>query len=235
MSGNTKMDDRSRMYIGRREVIITYISASSAFKDDKWILNRRVIADVYKWRNDSWYRLRDIRFLDSVPEGMPQDLPIIFECNIEFTDDPQVVEIGIDKAEADRRANLAAKSTGNQVFSVPNTPDGRAFLERAAQWLNRDKYIYRNRTRGARDGMPMDDCNWIAMYIKSRNEQVQELPVSHTVESLRRRNAVQVDMIEAYERQVDTLRDKLEAVKQQRNELLNILDDLRSAFRKVIG
>jgi hypothetical protein len=80
------------------------------------------------------------------------------------------------------------KSKGKQVFNIPNTPEGRKFLEQLPTFLNTAVYTRKSRGRGKRDGtyngslsLSINDpnCEWIAVYINPKDDQstkrIQEL------------------------------------------------------------
>ena len=74
---------------------------------------------------------------------------------------------------------IPIKSEGTQLFSVPNTEDGKAFLEQAKLYLNRPQYSLRSRGRGSRTkhgdqySIPIKHAEWLAVYLKNENDRNQ--------------------------------------------------------------
>ena len=64
------------------------------------------------------------------------------------------------------------ESKGNQTFNVPNTEEGRMFLDLANKYLNKEKYSLRARGRGSRKdhgcqaSIPKKYAEWFALYLK---------------------------------------------------------------------
>lgn len=71
--------------------------------------------------------------------------------------------------------NELIESKGNQVFNVPNTDEGKKFLNDVKKYLNRNKYSYKSRGRGSRKeygnqyGIALPNAEWIALYLEGSN------------------------------------------------------------------
>lgn len=68
------------------------------------------------------------------------------------------------------------KTKGNQILNVPNTEEGRKFLEDMQKYMNHSAYSFKKRGRGSRQKsgdqsfIPLQDAEWIAVYsTKKRN------------------------------------------------------------------
>ena len=76
------------------------------------------------------------------------------------------------------RKNIAKakiKTKGMQVFNVPNTDEGNAFMKQLSAYLNRSEYSLKRRGRGTRKGkgnrsdIPLKDAEWVAVYLTGAN------------------------------------------------------------------
>jgi len=60
-----------------------------------------------------------------------------------------------------------------QLFSVPNTPEGKEFLGMARKYLNRDRFYLKSRGRarnrkakgGNQQSQPIPTADWLAIYV----------------------------------------------------------------------
>jgi len=71
------------------------------------------------------------------------------------------------------------KSEGNQLFNVPNTPQGKEFLSLAQKYLNRNVYGgLRKRCRGTRPKgsyeVTVQDAEWFAVYGEESAVKIRE-------------------------------------------------------------
>jgi len=69
------------------------------------------------------------------------------------------------------------KSKGSQVFNVPNTEEGKAFIKKARAFLNNGAFKgIRSRGRGKRpsrryhDSLPQGMSDWLAVYVDGAND-----------------------------------------------------------------
>lgn len=64
------------------------------------------------------------------------------------------------------------ETNGTQVFNVPNTESGKAFMDQAATYLNRPIFKMVKRGRGSRlehgnqSSIPLPHAEWVAFYVE---------------------------------------------------------------------
>ncbi|MFA7219081.1 MAG: ribosomal protein L7/L12 [Synergistaceae bacterium] len=96
----------------------------------------------------------------------------------------KITELNIPEASA-------IKTTGNQVFNVPNNEEGKQFMESLAKYLNRPKYSIKRRGRGTRKNkgsnsdIPLSHAEWVAVYLNESNPAIapiapQSIPAPRT-------------------------------------------------------
>ena len=113
------------------------------------------------------------------------------------------------------------KTNGMQVFNVPNTEEGRNFMDSASRFLNRPTYSIKNRGRGSRKehgcqaSIPLPNSEWIALYIKDKN--VDSIRIN--AESAKR-NSLRIIDLESEIVNVKRINDSL------KSELNNAVDQL---------
>lgn len=66
------------------------------------------------------------------------------------------------------------ETKGNQVFNVPNTPQGREFIKSLRVYLNstttikvRGRAKNRKEKDGSQESQPLPKCDWMAVYMKN--------------------------------------------------------------------
>lgn len=92
----------------------------------------------------------------------------------------KITELNIPEASA-------IKTTGNQVFNVPNNAEGKAFLESLSKYLNRPKYSLKRRGRGTRKNkgsnsdIPLSHAEWVAVYLNGLNTDIAPKIISNPI------------------------------------------------------
>ena len=82
---------------------------------------------------------------------------------------------------------MIKKSKGPQLFCIPNDEEGQDLLAALRKHLNKKDYSIRCKGRGNRQGiyefksaLPIDESEWIAIYIKLNNKKTEEVILKRT-------------------------------------------------------
>jgi hypothetical protein len=97
---------------------------------------------------------------------------------------PHEVKVSFDKNEIRNKKRIESK--GNQLFNVPNTKEGREFIEQVKKYANRSIISQiKSRGRGSRkngkgkqDYIPLDNSEWIALYVEKKIEKKQRTSIN---------------------------------------------------------
>jgi hypothetical protein len=95
------------------------------------------------------------------------------------------------------------ETNGSQIFNVPNTEEGRNWMQNAAKYLNRPQYNMKKRGRGSegrerRNGRltyngqsdcKLENADWIALYIHDGSTKANPLDAQLADAEESRRNA----------------------------------------------
>ena len=144
----------------------------------------------------------------------------------------------LPNVQVDDTANDAKiKSSGTQVFSVPNNEEGKTFLDLASKFCNRPTFSIRKRGRGSRQehgdrsDIPLDNAEWIALYVNGN--PVEQI---HNIATLQNEVARLNDVIKKQDRTEAELELRLDIIcsksKKQIEHQVKSIDLLEGRLRK---
>jgi hypothetical protein len=145
---------------------------------------------------------------------------------------------------------LKIKSKGSQVLNVPNTVEGRDFMDSFAKYLNRARYGYKRRGRGSRlqhgdqSSIPLQHSEWVAIYIEGAEvdgirrdyyaaQRLKEL--ESTLQEKRSDHQTTAQALTDATVEVNALRRQLNEVKGQLNLAVDKAEEYRAKAQEYNG
>jgi hypothetical protein len=145
---------------------------------------------------------------------------------------------------------IKIESDGSQVFNVPNTEEGRRFLDKAAKYLNRPQFGIVKRGRGTRKfagdqaSIPLKDSEWIALYVKgdkassicpmkASSMQFDIDKLRNEVDGLNAELLIKANSNSHLERDVKSLKAELRLAVQEKADLANERDEAEAYATRI--